>query len=85
MSIILALVGKTKKIGFTKELLISAFLTPIIGLIFLKKSDKKEIHTIKRYRCEICGLEYTEYQEYCSACLKNNIKSKLIPIKIKSI
>lgn len=85
VSIILALAGRTKKIGFAKEFFISIFLTPITGIVFLKKSDRKEIITITRYRCNNCGLEYTEYHKYCSACLKEGKKSILIPVKMKSI
>ena len=41
LSLLLAYKGKDKKIGFSKALVLSLILTPIVGIIFVMKSPKK--------------------------------------------
>ena len=55
------------------------FLTPIAGLLKKLAFGKKAngVHTVVHYRCERCGFEFTEPQEYCDLCAKEGLQIKL--------
>ncbi len=67
---------KKKRLSFFIYCLI---FTPITGmfkkLILIKKTNG--IHTVVHYRCERCGFEFTQPQEYCSLCAKEGVRVKL--------
>jgi hypothetical protein len=64
VSIIIGYVGKRKKIGFLNAFLFSFFCTPVTAIIVVILSKKLCI-------CQHCGLEITDYFEFCPECGKN--------------
>lgn len=69
--------GQHKQIGIRKALLISVFFTPFIGALVVYHSPRKITYSMSFYRCNRCGFEFTEPQEYCPICLKDGEKIHL--------
>jgi len=70
--------GSMREIGGKKTLLISLFLTPISGLLYVLGAQPKETLKITHYRCPECGFEYTDGHHYCPSCKKEGKKNRLI-------
>lgn len=75
--ITIAKLGTYKACGWKKAVVLSLFLTPVVGFIYVAKSPKKNLLKITHYKCGTCGLEYTTYHKYCPACLKDGEKHRL--------
>ncbi len=60
-----------------KVFLISVFLTPLIGALFVFNSKRKIMYKVKQYKCPSCNFSFTEQHEYCPHCIKENKKVRL--------
>ncbi len=76
--------GVAKACGGTKALFFSLFFTPVTGFIYTMTSPLKNVLKIIHYRCNECGLEYTDYHKYCPSCEKDGKKIKLYRIMMKT-
>ncbi len=69
--IVLTYYGSKRKIGGLATFLISLLLSPLIGLIVVALSERKESGIINtRYTCENCGYSNTFRFDYCPNCGK---------------
>ncbi len=63
-----------KRISFFNSLLINIFLTPVIGIISVLKTERTVI--IRRYKmirtCDICENEYEGKEGKCPDCDSQN-------------
>ena len=64
--------GQNRKIGWLRTLIVSIFLTPIVGYIAYLKSSKDEC-TLKVYKCKRCEFIYTEKHSVCPLCAKDGL------------
>ena len=80
----IAKLGSGRTCGGIKSLIVSLFLTPIIGLIYVLNSSQKNMLKIIHYRCPVCGLEYTSKHRYCPSCEKEGKSNHLEKISMKS-
>ncbi len=66
-----------RRISFGTAFIVSLFLTPVLGLFTILKTDKKIIvsHYSNKYRCPRCQSVYTRYNKYCTQCLAEGVKS----------
>ena len=76
--------GTYKKCGGMKAFLVSLFLTPLIGIVYVAISPVKSVLKIIHYRCHHCNLEYTSKQKYCPACMKEGNKHRLEKISMRA-
>lgn len=78
-AILLAFLARKKEIGSFRQLLISLFLTPVVGTLFyLGSGDRKmEIYQVTRYRCKRCKYVFTEEYTYCPYCQKDGYEVEL--------
>ena len=79
-----AKVGTYKTCGGMRAFLISLFLTPVIGIIFVFLSPGKSTLKIVHYRCNNCGLEYTTKHKHCPSCIKEGEKYRLERISMRT-
>lgn len=63
VSIVVGYLGKDKKIGFTWALLLSLFLSPLIGLLVVLFSSKPQQHEYRAYYEKANKLEYLGKKE----------------------
>ncbi len=82
---ILSIIGGKREIGSAKAFIISLFLTPVVGIIYVSHSPRNGIVYFERYYCERCGLEFTEKSTYCPVCEKEGYKIKLKKILRKGV
>lgn len=73
----LAKLGSKREIGGKKSFLYSLFLTPVTGIFVVFSSPMKDILHIVHYKCNRCGLEYTDYHRYCPSCRKDGVSIRL--------
>ena len=76
--------GSYKTCGGLRAFLVSLFLTPFIGIIYVVISPQKSTLKIVHYRCNHCGLEYTTQHQHCPSCLKDGEKHKLERISMRT-
>lgn len=69
--------GSTRNCGTFKPLVLSIFLTPVIGSVYTLTSHKKNVLKIVHYRCSRCGLEHTTSHNFCPTCRKEGKERKL--------
>lgn len=82
--ITIAKLGTYKTCGGFRAFMVSMFLTPIIGIIYVALSPIKSVLKIVHFRCHHCGLEYTTNHKYCPSCLKEGEKHHLQRISMKT-
>ncbi len=73
--------GKDKKIGSFRLMVISLLATPITGFIVLYFSQSRMIVLETRYLCSECRFEFTDSYEYCPHCERSGKQIKLNPVK----
>lgn len=77
LSIITANNTRSTRLSFMKLFMISFFLTPIVGSVFLyfskKNSDSNEYH----YKCPGCGYYFTEVHNNCPQCISDGYEYRL--------
>jgi hypothetical protein len=84
LSLTIARLGSQRKCGAVKGFLVSFFLTPIPGVLYVMKSPRKSVMKIVHYRCKHCGLEYTSAHRYCHHCAKEGHKYHLHRISMRT-
>jgi hypothetical protein len=72
-----AKLGSDRCCGTLKSLVLSIFLTPVVGSVYTLRSHKKNVLKIVHYRCSCCGLEHTTKHEYCPTCRKDGKEKRL--------
>ncbi|MCF8234989.1 MAG: hypothetical protein K9G67_08200 [Bacteroidales bacterium] len=77
LTIWLTVEGQKRNIGATRSFLFNLLLTPIIGFILVFNSGRRISYLVKQYKCPRCSYEFTEEQEYCPLCIKDDKKVKL--------
>lgn len=80
-SVMVAFLTIGRRISFVGALVTSVFMSPVVGLITIIKSDKniKVKYYTTRYSCPVCKYEYTEQKENCSFCKEMGNTVKLEP------
>lgn len=78
LAISIAKIGTYKTCGGRKAFLVSLFLTPITGIIYVVVLPQKAVLKIVHYRCEHCHLEYTTSHKYCPSCQKEGKSYRLL-------
>jgi hypothetical protein len=76
--------GSMREAGGKKTLLISLFLTPVSGLLYVLSSQPKDTLKITHYRCPECALEYTDGHHHCPSCKKEGKKVRLIKFSMRT-
>jgi hypothetical protein len=81
VSVLVTMLAFGRRISFGGAFLTSLFLSPVVGLIAILKSDKniKVNYYATRYVCPKCNFEYTEPKLYCSLCKEMGHNVKLEP------
>ena len=70
LSLICAIAGNNKKIGYGGSFLLCLLTSPILGLIItLVLPDKPQPQP--EYKCKHCGLLAKENSHYCPRCLRD--------------
>ncbi len=84
ISVMVALFAFGRRISFAGAFFTSVFLSPLVGIIAILKTDKniRVKHYTTRYVCPKCNIEYTEEKENCSFCLEMGEKIKVKPTRI---
>ncbi len=74
-----------RRISVGEAFTISFFLTPVIGLFAILRTDKKIkiTHYINTYHCPRCHAEFKSNGEYCPNCLSEGVEVK--PEKTMSV
>ena len=78
LSFAIASQAKKTQLSFFQLVLISIFLTPIIGLIFYLKTKKRFAYHVYQYKCPRCKYFFTENHSICPHCEKDGYK---VPLK----
>lgn len=71
LSLLCAISGNNKKIGYGGSFLLCLLTSPLLGLIItlvLPNKPKPQ----REYKCKHCGLLTKENTHYCPRCLKDN-------------
>lgn len=84
LAISVARLGAYRACGGLKAFIVSVFLTPVIGLIYVFSFTGKNVLKITHYRCPSCNLEYTRKYKYCPSCAKEGRKVHLERISMKT-
>lgn len=71
----------------TTLLILLFIFTFFLGYFILKITRRKFLdpNSTTHFFCEKCGLEFTENENYCPFCLKDGIRTKLTPRKMKPL
>lgn len=77
----IGLIGTKRRIGFKQSILLSVFLTPIIGLYAVLKSPKRIDYRVYRYKCSRCKFSFTDQYAYCPHCEQDGVKVSLNRVK----
>ena len=74
-----------KRISLASAFTFSFFMTPLIGLLAVIKSEKKVkiTHYATRYSCPRCNAKFSSETEYCPSCLEEGVKVKPEKMEIK--
>jgi len=72
-SVIISLLSLNKRIGFVESLLISLFLTPIVGLAIVLKTKNNILtsHYSMKHTCNTCGDVISQKEKECPSCGTN--------------
>ena len=75
----LVYLSRDRDVGGPKILLISLFLTPIVGLLFFLGSSERKmnIYHVAQYQCRRCKYHFTEESEFCPNCASEGVKQPL--------
>ncbi|HJN06895.1 MAG TPA: hypothetical protein QF480_09790 [Bacteroidales bacterium] len=76
ITFILTVLGIEKQTEGLKVFLISLFLTPLVGLIYIY-SKKSKSSQISYYHCHDCDYIYPVKMKNCPICLEKGVKIKL--------
>ena len=68
-----------RDIGIVKGFLYNLFFTPLIGGVIVLSSYKSDdpIHIVTVYKCSRCRFEFTQNEEFCPICSKEDEKIRL--------
>jgi len=77
LSLTVASQAKKSRLSFIQLLLLSLFLTPIIGLVFFIKTKKGFSYYVYQYKCPRCKYFFTENNGNCPHCEKDGYKVSL--------
>jgi len=83
--LLLTMLGARRKIGRMRLFLIGLFLTPVTGLIVYLTSQPAHLLVFSRYRCERCGVDFTEPLHECPYCRRDGVKTRLQQVEINCI
>ncbi len=74
-----------RRISMGNAFTLSFFLTPLLGLLAILKTDKtiKITHYATKYHCPRCQAEFNTHKEYCPSCLAEGVKVKPEQAEIK--
>ena len=76
MTFILTVLGIEKQSEGLKIFLISLFLTPLIGIVYIY-GKKPKSSKINYYHCNDCDYIYPVKMKDCPICLEKGVKIKL--------
>lgn len=79
-----AKLGSYKKCGGMNAFLVSFFLTPLTGIIYVASSPVKSVIRIVHFRCNHCGLDFTAYEKYCPNCQKDRKTHRLHKVVMRT-
>jgi hypothetical protein len=84
LSVLVTLFATGRRISFAGAFVTSVFLSPLVGLVAIIKSDKniRVKFYATRYVCPNCNYEYTEEKTHCSFCGEMGNEEKLKPNKL---
>ena len=84
ISVMVTLFAIGRRISFAGAFFTSVFLSPIVGLIAILKTDKNIVvsHYTTRYVCPECNIEYTEEKDHCSFCQEMGKETTLVPKRV---
>lgn len=83
-SILVAAFAYGRRISFAGAFFTSVFMSPLVGIVAIIKSDKNMLvkHYSTRYVCPNCNFEYTEDKEHCDFCYEMGETVKLKSVRI---
>jgi len=84
LAISVARLGTYRACGGLRAFIISIFLSPVIGLIYVMSFSGRNVLKITHYRCPSCSLEYTSKYKYCPSCAKDGRKVHLERISMRT-
>ena len=69
-SVIISLLSLNKRIGFVESLLISLFLTPIVGMAIVLRTKNNILtrHYSMKHACNTCGCMISQKEKECPTC-----------------
>ena len=84
LSVLVTFFAVGRRISFAGAFVTSVFLSPLVGLVAVLKSEKniKVKYYATRYVCPKCNYEYTEEKTHCSLCGEMGKVEKLKPNKL---
>jgi len=82
---LVSVLAANRRISMGNAFTFSFFLTPILGLFTVLKTDKtiKITHYVTKYHCPRCQAAFDTNKEYCPSCLSEGIKVKPEKANIK--
>jgi len=84
ISVMVTMFAIGRRISFAGAFFTSIFMSPLLGLIAILKTDKiiRIKHYSTKYVCPKCNIEHNENLEYCSFCREMGKLSKLEKRKV---
>ncbi len=73
--------AKNSRLNSAQLFLISFFLSPLVGLIFMIKTKKRFSYYVYQYKCPRCKYYFTENYKICSHYEKDGYKIELKEVK----
>jgi len=70
IAVAVAVAAKNRQVGMFKVLAISIFFTPLVGYFIYANSKTKNHYYDYRFKCPICGYQFTENHTKCPFCAK---------------
>ncbi len=77
LSFVIASRAKNSRLSFVQLFLISFFLSPLVGLLFLLATKKRFSYYVYQYKCPRCKYYFTENYPICPHCKKDGYKVSL--------
>ena len=81
LSFAIASQTKNSRLSYVQLFLISFFMSPLVGLIFLHKTKKRFSYYVYQYKCPRCKYYFTENYKNCPQCEKDGYKIELKEVK----
>ena len=82
---LVTVLAANRRMSMGNAFTLSFFLTPLLGLFAILKTDKtiKITHYTTKYHCPRCQAEFTSYKKYCPSCLSEGVKVQPEQAEIK--